>query len=46
MKFTKTSIEGLVIIEPRVLDVAIDIRKEDPTYGKHVAIELSGENKK
>jgi dTDP-4-dehydrorhamnose 3,5-epimerase len=108
MKFTKTSIEGLVIIEPRVfgdergyflesynekefeqaickvsfvqdnesksskgvlrglhyqkppfnqaklvrciagrvLDVAVDIRKGSPTYGKHVAIELSGENKK
>jgi dTDP-4-dehydrorhamnose 3,5-epimerase len=108
MKFTKTSIEGLVVIEPRVfgdergyflesynekefeqaickvsfvqdnesksskgvlrglhfqkppfnqsklvrciagrvLDVAVDIRKGSPTYGKHVAIELSGENKK
>jgi dTDP-4-dehydrorhamnose 3,5-epimerase len=108
MKFTKTSIEGLVIIEPRVfgdergyflesynekefeqaickvsfvqdnesksskgvlrglhyqkppfnqaklvrciagrvLDVAVDIRKGSPTYGKHVSIELSGENKK
>jgi dTDP-4-dehydrorhamnose 3,5-epimerase len=29
-----------------VLDVAVDIRKGSPTYGKHVAIELSGENKK
>jgi dTDP-4-dehydrorhamnose 3,5-epimerase len=33
-------------IEGRVLDVAVDIRKGSPTYGKHVAIELSGENKK
>ena len=28
------------------LDVAVDIRKGSPTYGKHVAIELSGDNKR
>ena len=33
-------------IEGKVMDVAVDIRKESPTYGKHVAIELSGENKR
>ena len=33
-------------IEGKVLDVAVDIRKGSPTYGKHVNIELSGENKK
>ena len=27
-----------------VLDVAVDIRKESPTYGKHVAVELTEEN--
>lgn len=27
-----------------VLDVAVDIRKGSPTYGEHVAVELTGEN--
>lgn len=31
-------------LQGRVLDVAVDIRKESPTYGRHVAAELSGEN--
>tara|TARA_B110000285_G_C14939353_1_gene521229 strand:+ start:180 stop:734 length:555 start_codon:yes stop_codon:yes gene_type:complete len=33
-------------IEGKVLDVAVDIRKESKTYGNHIAVELSGENKK
>ena len=33
-------------VEGRVMDVAVDVRKGSPTYGKHVAIELTGENKK
>ena len=33
-------------IEGKVIDVAVDIRKGSPTYGKHVAIELTGENKR
>lgn len=33
-------------IEGEVIDVAVDIRRGSPTYGKHVAIRLSGENKK
>ena len=31
-------------VKGRVLDVAVDIRKGSPTYGKHVACELSEDN--
>ena len=33
-------------VKGSVLDVAVDIRKGSPTYGKHVSIELSEDNKK
>lgn len=34
------------VIEGEVLDVAVDIRKNSPTFGQYVSVLLSGENKK
>ncbi|MBQ4070076.1 MAG: dTDP-4-dehydrorhamnose 3,5-epimerase [Alphaproteobacteria bacterium] len=34
------------VLAGRVLDVAVDIRKNSPTFGKYVAVELSDENKR
>ncbi len=34
------------VIKGRVLDVAVDIRKSSPTFGKYVMVELSDENKR
>ncbi len=34
------------VLQGRVLDVAVDIRKSSPTFGQYVTIELTGENHK
>ena len=32
------------VIQGSVLDVAVDVRKDSPTYGRHITINLTGEN--
>ena len=34
------------VVKGRVLDIALDIRKGSPTFGRHVATELSDENRR
>lgn len=34
------------VIKGKILDIAVDIRKGSPTFGKYVAVELSEENKR
>lgn len=34
------------VISGRVLDVAVDLRQGSPSFGRHVAVELSGDNRR
>lgn len=34
------------VLQGKVMDVAVDLRQSSPTFGRYVAVELSGENKR
>ena len=44
--YPKAQTKLVRVIKGKVLDVAVDIRKGSPSFGKHFSIELSDENKK
>ena len=33
------------MIQGSILDVAVDLRKDSPTYGKHISVEIDDKNK-
>ena len=43
--YPKAQTKLIRVIKGRVLDVVVDIRKNSPTFGKHVSIELSEKTK-
>ena len=45
-KGDKAQAKLLRVVQGRVLDVAVDLRPGSPTFGKNVAVVLSGENKR
>jgi len=48
LHFQRIQPQGKLVRVPqgRVFDVAVDIRRESPTYGQHVGLELSSDNQR
>ena len=42
----KTGVFFQALIKGKVLDVAVDIRSGSPTFGQHISVELSEQNKR
>ena len=36
----------VTVLQGRVLDVAVDVRRGSPTFGQHVSVELTGDNRR